>query len=498
MSTTSTPSRRGADVPGIDTHFDPEKHSTALSYAGCLTPPQSAHESRRGSLAYGSFPDASYNHGVTLPCFSQPVTPMQAVSPCAHDFTQQWHQHTSTPAHQTAQHAVAYPVQHVPTASLAAYFQQPTCGSASEYGLSDHVPLDQAWPAPQRMEWTSQHDYNHIPDYSGVSLSSSLLQSQTGLSAAPNLSSSSYADGMYAQGALDLHTAHPGHSDVFGTSSAQVEHPQQITVAPSMLTPDDGYVMQPYQEYSSPNGARQTLAGSFSTSYGSFSSPDYDVPTSSVDTYPYSDEEYVLVKGEYLSPAPGMSRTSTKDSRAARRRRSIARAPRIAHGQRYHSHWVGGAATGIKCEIIGDACDATYDVGGLSFPTSIAKQCRKLHRCNHVDENGEPCLRAFERGEHLKRHMASHSEKRKYGCGLPECKHQKGISRGDNAGDHFRTHLKDTERGRRNKKFEWPEVRSFIEKKYDEKESKRLITNLTKWIRTRNEGSCQRRYLLDE
>ncbi|KAK5160978.1 hypothetical protein LTS14_000772 [Recurvomyces mirabilis] len=464
MSTTSSPSRRGADVPGIDTHFDPEKHSTALSYAGCLTPPQSAHESRCGSLAYGAFPDASYNHGVPLPCVSQPVTPIQAVSPCAHDFTPQWHPRTSPQAHQAVQHAAAYPVQHVTTASFATCLQQAACSSATEYGLSDQMLLDTAWPAPQRMEWTSHHDYNHIPDYSGVSLSSSLLQSQTGLSTAPNHSNSSYADGTYPHETLDLHTAHAAHSDIFGTSSAQVVHPQQITVAPSMLTPNDGYVMQPYQEYSSPNGARQSLASSFTTSYGSFSFSEYDVPTTSVDTYPYSDEECVLVKGEYLSPTPGMSRTPTNDSRAARRRRSTARAPRISHGQRYHSHWVGGAATGIRCEIVGDANDVTYDVGGLSFPTSIAKQSRKMHRCNHVDDYGEPCLRAFERGEHLKRHMASHSTDRKYECGLPECKHRKGISRGDNAGDHFRTHLKDTEKGRRNKKFEWPEVRRYIER----------------------------------
>jgi hypothetical protein len=83
----------------------------------------------------------------------------------------------------------------------------------------------------------------------------------------------------------------------------------------------------------------------------------------------------------------------------------------------------------------------------------------------------------------LKRHEGSHSgiDERKYWC--PLCPRK--IGRPDNAGDHFKTHLRPKTSGKRNEHFDWPQVQDSIWEAYDDKKvAKKLLDGLRRWINT--------------
>jgi uncharacterized Zn-finger protein len=61
---------------------------------------------------------------------------------------------------------------------------------------------------------------------------------------------------------------------------------------------------------------------------------------------------------------------------------------------------------------------------------------QKTFTCEH-----EGCGRVFKRGEHLKRHMRTHSGERPFQCPIPEC--AKRFSRSDNLTQHIRIHSKN-------------------------------------------------------
>lgn len=128
----------------------------------------------------------------------------------------------------------------------------------------------------------------------------------------------------------------------------------------------------------------------------------------------------------------------------------------------------------------------------------------KPHVCRHpkAGATGGICGSRFERSEHLKRHQNMHSNERQFQCPFTKhsnpakkCKHEKGVSRSDNAGDHFKSHLKDTKKGRRNPQLQWPEIKEAILFEYDPKAARKLITNLEKWIREKDDGLYQRHWL---
>ncbi|KAF2860199.1 hypothetical protein K470DRAFT_197486, partial [Piedraia hortae CBS 480.64] len=102
----------------------------------------------------------------------------------------------------------------------------------------------------------------------------------------------------------------------------------------------------------------------------------------------------------------------------------------------------------------------------------------KQHVCDELDEDGKICGSRFERSEHLKRHKTKHSLQRKYPCPLEGCKG--AMARGDNAGDHFKTHLKGPRKGQRNRHIKWPELHSCLLMAYDEREATKMIAKLQK------------------
>ena len=90
-NTTPTRPPRGVNVPFIDTTKSfQDGYGSAVFHAGCLTPPQSAHdyESRRGSLPYGSLSDAGYSGIHLAHTMSLPVTPLRDMTPTGHHWRQ--------------------------------------------------------------------------------------------------------------------------------------------------------------------------------------------------------------------------------------------------------------------------------------------------------------------------------------------------------------------------------------------------------------------------
>ncbi|KAK0829076.1 hypothetical protein LTR73_004710 [Friedmanniomyces endolithicus] len=271
----------------------------------------------------------------------------------------------------------------------------------------------------------------------------------------------------------------------------------QPTVVPSQL--GDQYIAPPYSAFSSPNGGHESVNTSFATTTATtFDSFESTTPPTPEDVYGYrAGDDWELVKAEDLSPGPGMlshgyqpvpNQDLPHRPRRKNAKRSKARQPRECFT------WPN--EDGITCEVEGKLCGVGYEIDPVTkkvrYP-GISKQL-KPHPCNMLDgKTGIRCSARFDRSEHLKRHQAKHSEFRQYMCPIPDCIHKKGMGRGDNAKDHFKTHLKSTAKGRRNKQLFWPELKKALLLKFqDEKVSNNLISNIERWIRTSRDAACQR------
>lgn len=499
MSTTTTPSRlgRGIDVPGIDTRAHPDKHATALSYAGCLTPPQSAHESRRGSLAYGLLTDSGYQTHTHIGTFSQPTTPVHQMSQGSNAFTHHWPEHVTDQTyglhahsgsicqspvdgqelHAALQHATAFDAQHE--------FATTTYAGSAE---SQSIPWDSQLRINARADWHFGEQTPHTlsSNSAGLGLRSPLFQTQHATS--PNAE---------AQGHVFHHTAHSFdglptavNSNVgdYDPVSSSLYGQAQHTVVPSQLSPVDEWPMQGCSDYNSPLNS-DGMTGSFASTNTSYSSFDCVAPCSPDEAYGYSgDEEWVNVREERLNATSTFLLQGHRPLEPARRL-PIRSRKRSAKRGKYRQPRERLESDHVICDLEGKVCGAHVNEYGKVVLLEERTSLRKPHICKHpVQRKGNwvDCDAAFERSEHLKRHEKSHGEERPFKCFLPDCKHVKGIGRGDNAGDHFKTHLRGPRKGQRNRHFEWPEVKANILATFlEEKVAAKLITNIERWIRTR-------------
>jgi len=142
---------------------------------------------------------------------------------------------------------------------------------------------------------------------------------------------------------------------------------------------------------------------------------------------------------------------------------------------------------GASCEVLVEG-KWHFDNEGKAFLERSAPPS-KPHGCDE-------CGMRFERSEHLKRHQKSHADSRDYPCPLPGCTRKDGISRSDNATDHFKTHLKGPRKGQRNKHFEWPTLKRLLLDVYSEKEAQKLILKLERAVWKENELKEQRCHFL--
>ncbi|KAK3114694.1 hypothetical protein LTR53_006745 [Teratosphaeriaceae sp. CCFEE 6253] len=456
----------------VHTGMPPEQYTNAPFCVGPLTPPPSAHESRRGSLAYSNLSDGGYNGTGAACALSQPATPAHNLS-FGPPFEQQWRQASQTPQVTAGYH------HHHPHAMLDTSYSP---SSARDVDRGGFLPLCEGlgnmgvnvtWPDVQPDGWNSQ-SRSLQSQYPG--LTSSLFPSQ--LSLGPISHEELYRSAM----GLHIDTT-PTASFTSTMDSAYASG--LTTVVPSELSPGDQYVniVHPSMACSNPNGGRESFPTNFGSTTASFASFESTTCTTPEDAYSYPDDDgwEHVVKADHPSPTPG---AATRGQRPARRRHAKRSRPRQAHRS-----WVGEAFD-IDIE---DRAYALWDSGSLAAGKAQAK---KPHVCPITDEKtGRKCEAGFDRSEHMKRHMAKHSGSRPYLCPLPDCKHTKGIGRGDNAKDHFKTHLKATKTGRRNSHFKWPFVKAALLQQYtDEKIATNLITNIERWIRTptNRDAACQR------
>ncbi|KAF2726354.1 hypothetical protein K431DRAFT_299435 [Polychaeton citri CBS 116435] len=260
----------------------------------------------------------------------------------------------------------------------------------------------------------------------------------------------------------------------------------QQVVVPSQLSPDDELAAY---HYTTPDLVDSQFSSSFDSGASGYSGYDTIEPPSPDHAYfAPSDDEMVFVKPEpFNSPTPGSAqwarhslpyRSSFQIPLSKARKRSTKRRRKTAMpGEAYKTAFPGHSSRRDLIEVRIDP-KVSFDNEGKLLPGPNAK---KPHVCTKVVD-GQQCGRSFERSEHLKRHMSSHSTEKQYPCPLRRfglCK--MAIARPDNACDHFKTHLKTKRKGQRNKDVDWETMEAAILSEYPADKANKLLTNLRKW-----------------
>ena len=489
MSSMTTPTRPRPPIvlPGIDTRAHLDGKATMLTYSGLPTPPQSALESRRPSIQYSALADGPYSAVSSSATFSQPATPIRTLGR-QDSLSQPWLDHVSSATNTpTATLQAAYTA----TNGFHQHFHSPyqtqppfqTSGLDGNglYGDDSAVYQGQFGPPINSSSeglWSPSQPQHTANTQCASSLGPTLFAMSQGLHAEdqPTESPGWGTQGIYQEPQSAAHTA--GHVSQYGgpVSSGYVQ-PQLIV--PSQLSPHEEYAQELYHATPSPAHAMTGYSTSFGSSNDSVNGFELVRAPSPIDAYfAHSDEEdFTHVKYERAGSPPyraSLRRCSTSGTRRRNTKRSRPSLPGIVH-----RHVVGN--TEVFC-----------DFDPVNGPR--VKTVEKQHKCTHLKPNGELCGVAFDRSEHLKRHLGSHSDEKHYPCPLPDCR--KEIQRPDNAGDHFKTHLRPKKKGKRNNHVPWPILRNAIWTTYsDKKRAKKLLDNLEKWVEAgmpESPGNCRR------
>lgn len=495
-------------MPSIDTGLF--EKSTASHLYGLSTPPQSAHESRRPSLTCSS--DGAFSAPYdSLNGYSAPPTPVHVVDA----MTQQWPQLGGLPVRALPAYALGY--DHAVDNMLLkgqCQGQDAICdsqlnGALPQYSHSDVVEqtsygLHTTHEQFGQIAWASQNQNNDFTLGDNDVLRMSMYASPT--QTATLDSTSVFCVGASAAfGDVDSTPTHEHPGNCASMSSSFYPHIIVPTQLP-LQTSSDAYPM-----LVSPGD----LSDSYSNSFGSvesFSSYEHVEPPSPIEAYcEMSDEEtgYTTIKPEaaMIKRSPLKHRSNKARSSAAKGR--VSKRTNSATPRRWNN--LGPLEVDIAGKAMLDGHCRFELTGphdqikvGLIFQNPLPQT--KAHFCRHVDaETGKACPSKFERSEHLKRHEGMHSDTRNWSCPMTKvgksgelimCTN-KGISRPDNCTDHFKTHLKPPRKGQRNEHFEWPVLKEQIlaMKKLTEIQSKKLISNLERWIRLHNDGRDQRKWL---
>lgn len=466
MSSTTTPTRhgRGMPVPGIDTRGAAEKTAPSLQFQSWpLTPPQSANESRRPSLAYSALSsDTTHSGPSSVGGYSQPATPIHSMNNSTTDFRTQWSDGAEV---------------HAPMP------MQDGCGAGQTshqmFGSMDTMCAQMShMTSPMQQAWPQQHSsYHGVPS----GLSTTLFQSSQGLG--PEQVSAP----MYGQHPETMPTSLEASAfsryDV-PMSAARQSYQQPQVVVPSQVAPPEEYAMD--QRYDAREG-NNGIVHSFDSSMTGWESVG---PPSPVDAYfaHSDDDDFAMVKTELpMTPPSGSYHRPTAFfdvGQSGRTKRRSSKRSRKVNGDNHpwYTHSVGD--TTISCvgqKFVLNVSDSDPDAPLSKRVISENTKDRKPHMCKFLFEDNAQCGRRFERMEHLKRHQESHSKERKYPCPLEFCK-TKAIGRPDNACDHFKTHLRPHSKGKRNKPCDWATLEKAIWKTYSEKAAGKILTNLRKWM----------------
>ncbi|KXT07211.1 hypothetical protein AC578_2324 [Pseudocercospora eumusae] len=483
MSNTTTPTRpeRGMPVPGIDTRGPAERQAGSLSFSSWpVTPPQSANESRRPSLAFSSLSlsDASTSGPPSIADFSQPSTPVHSMA--QESFAQQWSEGAEVHARTVNTFNDGCAIGQMQPMFQHSYHQSAICSAPSmEAPIYAQHNTFSAQQSPLRHEaWSTSNQPSLDINAAAPGLRTTLFQNGTGLNQ-EHVSASMYANPSPPAPSLGQ-SAFPSFDHSGTVVSPSIFHAPH-TVVPSQLSPQEDYPMESYVPCKDePMG--QDFGSSFDSAGTDYSSWEtIGQPSPHNQYFAQSDEDdYVVVKDEITgtpSRTPYRSHQYMQTSSPDRVRRRPSRRSRKAHAAGKVWAEYEGPFCSVRCE------GKPFEVVDGMVVTQPRRD-RKPHHCQ-VIENGVPCGARFERSEHLKRHMGKHTNKRDYPCPLSFC--DKAIGRPDNASDHFKTHLKPPGKGKRNKHCEWDTLETAILEHYPEKTSTKLLTNLRKWMASENE-----------
>ena len=488
MSSLSTPTRlgRGLIVPGIDTRPALDKVDTALSYGGLHTPPQSAHESRRPSLQYvglseGPFSASVYTH-------SQPVTPIHGLIHGNDIFSQRWQHSIEAQKGNTANvdevcssppldHSFQAAFEPVVSYNSSMLDNVPTYASIDPTNNVDNLALQPGSCSQMTDSWHQSHTVPGSYAAHSASLGPALFPIPHGMNVPVNSPSSVFDH--VGQSVHSFNYQCPSNTNVYttqgyGNPASLFQNPQ--VVVPSQVSPQEDYPDNHLSIYATPSRGHEKLDSSFSSESISFTEYEMVRPPSPMDGYfaHSEDEDFLLVKTEAMpTPVLGYSSRKSGEHPIRPKRRTSQRTRKTSGRTPFCRHEFHG------CEI---QCQGQKCCIGQPVKFEVAHS-HKQYQCKFV-ENGQACGAKFDRSEHLKRHDGKHSNVRKYPCPLPSCK-GKGvkIGRPDNAGDHFKTHLRPKKPGKRNDYYEWHVVHDAIWENYEDKRvAKKLLDGLSRWI----------------
>lgn len=450
-------------VPSIDTRSASESHQTSprgFTSSWPMTPPQSAFEPRRPSLAYSSVSDASTS-GPSSSCdYSQPATPVNPLGHSNDHFAHTWN--TATIADQCS---LVHVTQGMYNPSIVNAISGVDMTGYSP--VKHHNSAEAYTQSPMRDAWNHSNTLHLDSD-----LKATLFQTTQGLGQSAN--NEPIASSMYANPASSIHQPSLEPSAFQDFSNVPMYPPPQVVV-PSHVSPQDDYPMDQYPGYDANDQAAEEFSRSFGSSTTGYSGWEPVGQQSPGGEYyaQSEDDDYVLVKDEvFRSPAPRQFRSPHRVNRRASRRNK--RSLPTSHVLAEHDHF------GFTIRFEGKEWE--HDVNGR--PVAKHPDESKPQRCTQVDENGKQCPAKFNRSEHLKRHMTKHSQEKPFPCPLEGCTTKQAMSRPDNAGDHFKTHLKGPAKGKRNKECTLEELAAAMENdpRWDDKKTTKMLTNLQKWL----------------
>jgi hypothetical protein len=107
----------------------------------------------------------------------------------------------------------------------------------------------------------------------------------------------------------------------------------------------------------------------------------------------------------------------------------------------------------------------------------------KRHECYFEYPDGTVCQKKFQRVEHLRRHLFTHTGGPYVFCPVPECKKNTegfGGGRKDNLRQHFKTHLRQTSTSR-NDRRSFDEFYTLLRRTFPEEEAEKSIGKLEEW-----------------
>ena len=192
---------------------------------------------------------------------------------------------------------------------------------------------------------------------------------------------------------------------------------------------------------------------------------------------PLEDDDYASIEQNLSFPPTTNTKPSTRSDGLSDKAPFKLLSPNPDKLQAPHRAWYEGygpSGCHIRCEGKRFALGIGHNgaIEQVAFEAS-AGGAHKPHKCDQ-------CGRRFERSEHLKRHMGMHSNERPFPCPLPDC--NKKIGRPDNAGDHFKTHLRPPTKGKRNKHYKWAFFKACILKEYPEPQAMKVLSKLSRWM----------------